>query len=135
MSDSQPPKMAWPCLNYEDAPGAIRFLVDVLGFEERLVVAGAEEGVVEHAELHWPEGGGVMPASAGRNESEFSSLPTGTASVYLVTDDPDTLYTRVVDAGVRVVAEIRDEDYGSRGFGIADPEGNLWSFGTYRGAP
>ena len=28
---------------------------------------------------------------------------------------------------------LRDEDYGSRGFTVKDPEGNIWSFGTYRG--
>jgi len=26
-----------------------------------------------------------------------------------------------------------EEEYGSTGFTVADPEGNLWSFGTYRG--
>jgi uncharacterized glyoxalase superfamily protein PhnB len=26
-------------------------------------------------------------------------------------------------------------DYGSRDFVALDPEGNAWSFGTYRGAP
>jgi uncharacterized glyoxalase superfamily protein PhnB len=25
-----------------------------------------------------------------------------------------------------------DTDYGSRDFSVRDPEGNLWSFGTYR---
>jgi uncharacterized glyoxalase superfamily protein PhnB len=28
---------------------------------------------------------------------------------------------------------LKDEDYGSRGFTVSDPEGNLWSFGTYAG--
>jgi uncharacterized glyoxalase superfamily protein PhnB len=28
---------------------------------------------------------------------------------------------------------MREEDYGSRGFTVADPEGNFWSIGTYRG--
>ncbi len=27
---------------------------------------------------------------------------------------------------------LRDEDYGSRGYTALDPEGNAWSFGTYR---
>jgi uncharacterized glyoxalase superfamily protein PhnB len=31
------------------------------------------------------------------------------------------------------VRGLRDEDYGSRGFTVRDLEGNLWSFGTYRG--
>lgn len=26
---------------------------------------------------------------------------------------------------------LTDQDYGSREFAVADPEGNLWSFGTY----
>jgi uncharacterized glyoxalase superfamily protein PhnB len=32
------------------------------------------------------------------------------------------------------VRGLRDEDYGSRGFSVLDPEGNIWSFGTYAGA-
>jgi uncharacterized glyoxalase superfamily protein PhnB len=32
-------------------------------------------------------------------------------------------------------AEPHDTDYGSRDFAARDPEGNRWSFGTYRGEP
>ena len=28
---------------------------------------------------------------------------------------------------------MRDEDYGSTGFSVRDPEDNIWSFGTYGG--
>jgi uncharacterized glyoxalase superfamily protein PhnB len=38
-----------------------------------------------------------------------------------------------VHAEVRV-RELTDQDYGSREFAARDPEGNLWSFGTYRPA-
>ena len=27
--------------------------------------------------------------------------------------------------------EIKDEDYGGRGFSCFDPEGHLWNFGSY----
>ena len=37
-------------------------------------------------------------------------------------------------AGAEVVRGLKDEDYGSRGFTVRDPEGDLSSFGTYRGA-
>jgi hypothetical protein len=37
--------------------------------------------------------------------------------------------------GAEVLRELRDEDFGSRDFSVRDPEGNLWSFGTYRGEP
>jgi uncharacterized glyoxalase superfamily protein PhnB len=33
-----------------------------------------------------------------------------------------------------VLQGLKDEDYGSRGFTIKDPEGNVWTLGTYRGA-
>ena len=125
-------KTVWPCVNYVDARAAIAFLTSALGFEETLVVG--EGDVVTHAELVWPEGGGVMLGSAGRDESPFSQLATGAASVYVVTDEPDRIFARATAAGARVVRDLYDADYGSRGFTVADPEDNLWSFGTYRGA-
>ena len=74
-----------------------------------------------------------MLGTADRADSEFSQLPTSCASVYVVTAEPHAVYTRAVAAGARVVREMRDEDYGSTGFSVGDPEDNIWSFGTYRG--
>ncbi len=127
------PKAVWPTLVYADAPAAIRFLVDVVGFEEALVVPAEASGVIEHCQLRWPEGGGIMLGTVDRDDSIFSQRPTGSASTYVVTDDPDAIHARVLEAGATIVQDMREEDYGSRGFSIADPEGNLWSFGTYRG--
>jgi uncharacterized glyoxalase superfamily protein PhnB len=127
------PKNVWPCVNYVDARAAIRFLTEAFGFVETLTVPGDSEDVVVHAELRWPEGGGVMLGTANRPDSPFSQLPTSCASLYVVTDDPHAVYASATKAGAKVVSEMRDEDYGSTGFSVADPEGNLWSFGTYRG--
>ena len=57
------------------------------------------------------------------------------SGAYVVTDHVDDLYLRLTTAGVKVIREIEDQPYGSREFAIADPEGNKWSFGTYRGEP
>ena len=38
-------------------------------------------------------------------------------------------------AGAEIIAGPHDTDYGSRDFAARDPEGNRWSFGTYRGEP
>ena len=54
-------------------------------------------------------------------------------AVYVVCENPDALFTRATTAGAEVVRGLADEDYGSRGFTVRDPEGNLWTFGTYRG--
>ena len=58
-----------------------------------------------------------------------------TSRTYAVCDDPDTLFKRAVEHGAAVITEPRDQDYGSREFSVRDPEGNRWSFGTYRGQP
>jgi uncharacterized glyoxalase superfamily protein PhnB len=126
-------KMIWPCLNYRDAHAAIRFLTDAFGFVETIVVDGGPERPVAHAEPRFPDGGGVMLGSASGEGNEFERLPTGACSVYVVTDEPDALFERATLAGARVVRGLEDTDYGSRGFTVRDPEGNLWSFGTYRG--
>lgn len=133
--------MIWPALIYADAPGAIRFLVEAFGFVETLVVPGDQHREIAHAELRWPEGGGIMLGSATKSDSASAATsagdefgkPTRTSS-YVVTDHPDKLFQRAIQAGAEVVRELRDEDYGSRGFTVRDPEANLWSFGTYRGS-
>ncbi|TNC24289.1 VOC family protein [Amycolatopsis alkalitolerans] len=124
----------WPALRYDDAPAAIRFLVDVFGFREALVVPD-ERGDIRHAELRWPEGGAVMLGSTKRTESVHAEMKAGVTSVYVVTDDVDGVYARVRRAGFELAEDLHDTDFGSHTFTTRDPEGNQWTFGTYRGAP
>jgi len=126
-----PPKQIWPTIRYDDAVAAIRFLVDVCGFEERLVVKGNGDREIEHAQLAWPEGGGVMLGS--RATGEGAMFNTERVGVYVVTDDPDAVHARAVEAGAEIVREPVDEDYGGRAFSLRDAEGNVWTFGSYRG--
>ena len=124
----------FPALRYEDAPAAMAWLRDTFGFEIVADYRSAENpDRVDHAELRWPEGGGVMLGS-GREDSSLKDLPTGTGSIYLVTGRPDELYERAKAGGTRFAMELHDTDYGSRGFTCRDPEGVFWSFGTYAGA-
>lgn len=138
MTDATAPAhTVWPCIVFDDAEQGARFAVDAFGL--RLTAMHKGEGVqadkVVHGELRWPPGGGVMFGSSGRDDSEFSAQPRGSGSLYLVTDDPDAVFARATEAGAEIVRGLVDEDWGSRGFTARDPEGNLWSFGTYRGAP
>ena len=123
----------WPALTYRDAPAAIRFLRRAFGFQERLVVPGDAEHTIAHAELRWPDGGGVMLGSH-RADAVVADRPANGASIYVVTHEPDALYQRARAAGAAVVRGLRDDhDYDSRGFTVRDPEGVVWSFGTYAG--
>ncbi|MCA1672996.1 MAG: VOC family protein [Actinobacteria bacterium] len=124
----------WPGLLCTDARATIRFLVEAFGFVETIIVPGEQEGEIMHAEVRWPEGGIVMIGSDDRRGEFADHNRPGTNSLYVVTDHPDEVFARATAAGAQVVRPMRDEDYGSRGFTVLDPEGNLWSFGTYRGA-
>lgn len=133
MDTHTPAPQVWPTLRAADAPALIRFLVDVLGFEETVVHRDGD--LVAHAQLSWPLGGGVMLGSVRPDADDPWPLAPGTFGAYVVVDDPDALHERVVAGGAQVTRALEDTGYGSREFAIRDPEGNRWSFGTYRGEP
>jgi uncharacterized glyoxalase superfamily protein PhnB len=133
-SSPAPPPQVWPTLRARDARALIRFLADAFGFEEVVVYGDGDR--VEHAQLAWPPGGGIMLGSVREpGTADDWPVPPGSFGAYVVTDDPDELYARATAAGAKVLTELHDTDYGSRDFAVADPEGNRWSFGTYRGEP
>ncbi|MFE7167997.1 VOC family protein [Streptomyces sp. NPDC057616] len=131
----QPPApQVWPTFRAHDARALIRFLVDAFGFEETVVYGEGDR--VDHAQLSWPEGGGVMLGSV-REEAEALTGPTppGAFSAYVVTADPDAVHARAKEAGADITTDLHVTDYSSRDFAARDPEGNRWYFGTYAGEP
>ena len=131
----QPPApQVWPTLRAHDARGLIKFLIDAFGFEETVVYGDGDR--VEHAQLSWPLGGGIMLGSAREaGEDDHWPVKPGSFGAYVVTDDPDAVYAKATAVGAKILMEPHDTDYGSRDFAAGDPEGNRWSFGTYRGEP
>jgi uncharacterized glyoxalase superfamily protein PhnB len=121
----------FPTLRYNDAHAAIDLLVNAFGFTKRAVYED-DNGVVQHAELVYGDGMIMLGDAPREPDSNRLDMPIGGGSVYIVIDDPDAHYERAKTAGVKIRRELRDEDYGSRGYSAEDPEGNLWSFGTYR---
>jgi uncharacterized glyoxalase superfamily protein PhnB len=55
----------------------------------------------------------------------------GTQSAYVIVENADVHYARAKAAGAEIVMEVEDQDYGGRLYACRDPEGHLWSFGTY----
>ena len=123
----------WAGVFYEDALAGIRFLVDVFGFEEQLVVTADDGTTVVHSQLRWPEGG-IVQAGTANPDNPFTH-PPGDQSLYVITADPAAVWERAQAAGVEVIRppETPDYDPGGMGFAVRDPEGNIWSFGTYGG--
>jgi uncharacterized glyoxalase superfamily protein PhnB len=133
MSQNNNEATVWPCIRYADPFAAIEFLQKAFGFRETIVVPTEDGKDIVHAELRWPLGGGIMLGSVSSSEGLDIDLQPGSGFVYVVTDEPDELFVRATAQGATEVVGLRDEDYGSRGFTVRDPEGNTWSFGTYRG--
>jgi PhnB protein len=123
----------WAGVFYRDALAGIRFLVDVFGFEEQLVVTGDDGTTVVHSELRWPDGG-VLSAGTYDPGNEFTQAP-GAQALYVITADPHPVWERCQQAGVEVVRELASPDYDPNGvtFSVRDVEGNIFTFGTYAG--
>jgi uncharacterized glyoxalase superfamily protein PhnB len=131
--DVAPSPNVWPTVKARDAVGLIAFLEEALGFET--VVVHGDGDWVDHAELAWPLGGGVMIGSVRAEEDGDDAFGRRCSlSAYVVTDDPDALCARAKAAGADITLPLHDTDYGSRDFSLRDPEGNRWSFGTYPGS-
>jgi uncharacterized glyoxalase superfamily protein PhnB len=124
-----------PCLRYRKAAEAIDWLCNAFGFEKHLVVPG-ENDTIAHAQLTF-DNSMVMLSSA--QDSEFGRLmkqpeEIGGAepqTVYPIVADADKHYEKAKSAGAEIVMDIKDEDYGGRGYSCRDPEGHIWSIGTY----
>jgi uncharacterized glyoxalase superfamily protein PhnB len=125
-----------PCLRYRNAPAAIDWLCQVFGFERQLVVPGPDN-TIAHAQLNL--GSGMIMLGSAQNGGEWGKLVKQpdeiggyeTQAPYLVVADADAVYARVKAAGGQIVLDIKDEDYGGRGFTCRDLEGRLWNVGTY----
>ncbi len=124
-----------PTMRYRDAAAAIEWLCNAFGFERHLVVPG-DHGAIVHAELVF--GNGMIMLGSARDD-EFGKLQkppcdvggVGTQSAYVIVADADAHYARAVGAGAQILVDIKDEDYGGRGYSCRDPEGHLWNFGTF----
>jgi uncharacterized glyoxalase superfamily protein PhnB len=125
------PSNIYPSLSYDDASAAIEWLCRAFGFEARLVVKAPDGGIL-HSELSY--GPGVVmvsstKADAGRVSPRRVAVANQALSVRV--DDPDAHFARATAAGAVVIRELRDEEYGARGYMVADPEGHQWYFGNY----
>ena len=126
-----------PVLRYRDAPAAIEWLCKAFGFQKHLVVPH-QDGSIAHAQLSFGNGM-IMLASVAKTETAFGRLMkqpdelggAQTQTSYVVVTDVDALYANAKAAGAKMGTEIKDEDYGGRGFSCYDLEGHLWSFGSY----
>ncbi len=123
-----------PALRYRNAPAAIDWLCQVLGFAKHAVYT-TPDGGIGHAELTL--GGGMIMLGSEKNDEYgrgFKSpveLGGETRSTYIVVPDAEAVYARAQAANATFPRALTQTDYGSREFTVKDPEGHTWSVGTY----
>jgi uncharacterized glyoxalase superfamily protein PhnB len=127
---------AIPTLVYKDPNTAFEFLKNALGFQEHSVYRD-DQNIIQHSELKLGEA--MIMIGLFRPESEFGKMigtpreanGLNTQTAYFIIDDVDSHYQIAKDAGAQMVMELKDEDYGGRGYSCKDPEGYIWNFGSY----
>lgn len=124
-----------PTIQYKDAKAAIDWLCEAFGFEKHLIVPG-EDGIIVHAQLSY---GNAMIMLGSANEKAYGKLfkspqdneGYNTQAPYIVVNEIDAHYQKAISAGAQIVLDIKDEDYGGRGYSCRDLEGHIWNFGSY----
>jgi uncharacterized glyoxalase superfamily protein PhnB len=124
-----------PTMRYKGALEAIEWLCNTFGFEKHLVVLGENE-TIAHAQLSF---GNAMIMVGSENDSEYDKFVKtpkdlnglNTQTPYIIVEEIDDHYSRAIAAGAIIVLDIKDADYGGRGYSCQDPEGYMWNFGSY----
>jgi uncharacterized glyoxalase superfamily protein PhnB len=123
-----------PAVRYRDAQQAIEFLCRAFGFEKHLVVAG-EAGTIAHAQLRFGNGmimlGSASDDAYGRLVRPPAPGQAASQGIYVVVTDADRHCAQALAAGAEILRALTDQDYGGRDYTCRDPEGHVWTFGTY----
>jgi uncharacterized glyoxalase superfamily protein PhnB len=121
-----------PTMPYRDAAAAIDWLCRAFGFSRHAVYPDGTGGVA-HAQLIFGNGMIMLGTASDEGSGSIQYPPAGhvTQSAYVVVKDADAHHARARREGAEIVAPLKDEAHGGRGYSCRDLEGHLWHFGTY----
>src|SRR5208282_4968083 len=118
------PSTIMPTMRYRNAPAAIDWLCQVLGFARHAVYPGPDN-TIGHAELTL--GGGMIMLGSYKEDAYGRGFKSPedmggveTRSAYVIVPDADAVYERAKAAGAAIIREIQNTDYGSREFTVKD---------------
>ncbi len=125
-----------PTLRYHDVAKAIDFLCLAFGFEKKAVYDDSN-GRIIHAEL--TNGNGMIMLGSTEFERPFSRYMIHpddtegrqTMTAYIVVKDIDRHFEKASQAGADIVIPLSEQSYGGKDYSCRDPEGYIWSFGSY----
>ncbi len=118
---------ATPFLIVKDGAGAIDFYKRAFGARETARETNPQ-GKIMYAEVQIGDSRIMM----GEHQEVAAPAPPAFphVSVYLYVDNVDALFDQAVAAGAKVLFPVRDQFYGNREGGLADPFGVVWWIAT-----
>jgi uncharacterized glyoxalase superfamily protein PhnB len=116
-------------------PEAVEWLCNGFAFEKHRVVSG-DDGEILYAHLTFGDHLIMVLPVRASDLASFIKQPyevggAETQSNYIVVDDADAHFRNAKAAGASIVLDIKNDEHGGRGYACRDPEGHIWSFGTY----
>ena len=120
----------FPILRYADARAAIQWLCTAFGFRERFSVPETGQ-FVRHAQLGLGTNLIMLGSSRDDDLKSPQTLGAATLALYVYVPDVDAHFEKVRLAGAEITTPLHDTDFGAREYHVRDPEGHMWTFGTY----
>lgn len=121
-----------PYLSIKGAADALDFYARAFGARE-LMRMPHPDGRVGHAEIQVGDSRVMLadesPEMDFRGPRSIGGTPV---HLHLYVEDADTVVTRAVAAGARLVRPVQDQFYGDRMGTVADPFGHVWHVSTHK---
>ena len=115
-----------PHITYKHLPEAIEWLSTTLGFVEHFRYGDPVSGAQLRLANAW-----VMVREARGNYRSPAELGFGTQSVTVFLENVEEHYARVNAAGVTIVEDLHETEYGEFQYAITDLEGHHWLFSRH----
>ncbi|MEM8799366.1 MAG: VOC family protein [Pseudomonadota bacterium] len=128
-----------PILPYQDCPKAIDWLETAFGFERQMVVPGATDAEVAHAQLKFGNALIMVHSLKNANDpekklstpSEAGGVVTTTTYVVVPGDEIEAHFETAKAAGAEITQTLEAQEYGGHVYVAQDPDGHIWAFGSY----
>jgi PhnB protein len=123
-----------PMLTVRDVRRAAEFYKNAFGFTVRGVMDSPQGAI--HAELRLRDTTLMLsPENRQQNSLSANTIGNTPATLYILVDDVDKVFSQAVAAGGQVSMPVMDMFWGDRCGQVSDPDGNKWMIATHKAEP
>jgi PhnB protein len=121
-----------PSITVRSVREAITFYKKAFGATSVGDLAVMPDGSVAHAEVRIGDSVVMLSDETATGPTKSpQSLSATTFALNFYVEDVDTVFTRAIEAGAKVIFPLADQFYGDRAGRVADPFGHHWILATH----